>query len=67
MKLDNQEELGTHCGLIETLLFHLTGKIFYYIRIDKNKDGFFKLLATSIHEFIPPLGELVISTHGQNV
>ena len=49
IKLDKKEELATH--LIETLLFHLTGKTAYYIRIDQNKDGLFKLLATSIHEF----------------
>ena len=53
--------------LIETLLFHLTGKMSYYIRIDENKNGLFKLLATSMHEFVPPLGEQVFSTHGQNV
>ena len=38
----------------------------YYSHLDQNKDGLFKLLATSIHEFVPPLGKQVISTHGQD-
>ena len=38
-----------------------------FLHVDQNKDGLFKLLATSIHEFVPPPGKKVISTHGQDV
>ena len=37
-----------------------------FLRCDANKDNFFKLLTSAIHEFEPPAQKQVISTHGPN-
>ena len=37
-----------------------------FLRVDANKDALFRLLASAIQEFQPPIGKKIISTLGQN-
>ena len=55
---------GDHIWVNNTTMFPANWKNF--LRCDANKDNFFKLLTSAIHEFEPPAQKQVISTHGPN-